>query len=148
MKTLKINNPNPARGQHLLELVREFVAKFPSLQTQRGAYNKCKFASYTLVLYLRQRGFNARLIHIQNCPRPSYPEPYTRWANRRRDQWSHYVVGIGRYAIDITARQFDNQMEVPHIETLNQLRTRWTVVEPDRFLNRWVDEVLDSKVRV
>jgi hypothetical protein len=148
MKNLRTNHPNPERGQHLLHLVKEFVTRFPKLQTQAGAYNKCKFASYTLVLYLRQRGFNARLIHIQDCPRPAYPEPHQRWQNKRRDRWSHYVVGIGRYSIDITARQFDSDLPVPFIETLAKLRQRWTTVETDTFLNGWAQEVLDSKIKI
>jgi hypothetical protein len=130
---------------HLKTCIRNFADKFPSFTTKQGAYNKCKFASYELVLYLRQRGFAARLIHIKGCPTPSYPEPHLHWATKRRDRWSHYVVGIGRWTVDLTARQFDSKAEVPLILPLSTLRAQWTLVEDDTFLNKWVTEVLRHK---
>lgn len=132
----------PKKGRHLAQLIREFVRSFPKLQRQRGAYNKCKFMSYELVLFLRRRGFNAKLIHIQGCPAPTYPEPHPVWAAKRRDRWSHYVVGIGRWSIDVTARQFDSEARVPLVMPLAELRQQWTVVEEDKFLNRLVEDVL------
>lgn len=135
----------PKKGKHLAQLIREFSRQFPKLKTQRGAYNKCKFASYELVLYLRQRGFKARLVHIEGCPAPMYPEPHAKWAAKRRDRWSHYVVGIGRWTIDLTARQFDADAPVPLVMPITRLRTQWTSVTDDRFLNNWVAEVLRHK---
>jgi hypothetical protein len=96
-------------------------------------------------LYLRQRGFAARLIHVKGCPAPTYPEPHPHWAAKRRDQWSHYVVGIGRWSVDLTARQFDSTLPVPFVQPLSKLREQWTTVENDTFLNRWVTEVLRHK---
>lgn len=144
MKILDTNKPqpHPSKGKHLASLIREFARSFPKLQTQRGAYNKCKFASYELVIFLRQRGFKARLVHIQNCPAPTYPNPHPKWADKRRDKWSHYVVGIGRWTIDLTARQFDTSLNVPHVVTLNKLREQWVTVADDKFLNAWTAEVL------
>lgn len=145
MKVLDAESPMPKKGKHLASLIREFARNFPKLRTQRGSYNKCKFASYELVLFLRQRGFRARLIHIQNCPAPTYPNPHAKWASKRRDKWSHYVVGIGKWSIDLTARQFDVSLPVPFVQPLSKLREQWTSVEDDRFLNNWVAEVLRHK---
>lgn len=129
-------------GRHLLELVQEFTRDFPGLTTQAGAYNKCKFVSYELVVYLRKRGFKACLVHIQGCAAPIYPEPHVKWAAKRRDRWSHYVVGVGRWSIDLTARQFDRDAKIPLIKTLAALRTTWKTVEHDVFLNKLVQDVL------
>lgn len=138
----------PKRGKHLASLIKEFARNFPKLRTQKGSYNKCKFASYELVLFLRQRGFRARLIHIQNCPAPTYQNAHPKWMAKRRDKWSHYVVGIGRWSIDLTARQFDTTLPVPFVQPLSKLREQWTIVEDDRFLNNWVAEVLRHKAVV
>ena len=147
MKILETTEPQegPKRGKHLVSLIRQFAADFPKLTTQRGSYNKCKFASYELVLFLRRRGFKARLIHVQGCPAPAYPNPHTTWANKRRDKWSHYIVGIGRWTIDLTARQFDADAPFPSVRLLSRIRETWTTVEDDAFLNRWVKEVLRHK---
>lgn len=142
MKALDTNTPHPGRGKHLASLVREFVARYPSFGTQAGAYNKCKFASYELVLYLRRRGFNAKLLHIQHCLAPNYPDAHPTWLGKRRDRWSHYTVAIGRWSIDVTARQFDVTLKVPHVVRIQELRTMWATVEYDRFLNRWIRETL------
>jgi hypothetical protein len=144
VKVLPTNNSNPKKGHHLTQLIKEFATKFPGLATQASAYNKCKFVSYELVLYLRQRGFNARLVHVQNCPLPTYPSPHLKWAAKRRDRWSHYVVSVGRFSIDLTARQFDGDARLPEIKTLAKLRTEWSVVETDLFLNRLARDVLTS----
>jgi hypothetical protein len=133
------------KGRHLKNLVLEFTRKFPKLKTQQGAYNKCKFVSYECVLFLRRRGFKARLIHIQNCPAPMYPNAHSKWISKRRDKWSHYVVGIGKWSIDLTARQFDVTLPVPFVQPMSKLREQWTSVEDDRFLNNWVAEVLRHK---
>ena len=130
----------PNRGKHLAHVIKEFVRAFPRLSTQAGAVNKCKMASYEAVLYLRQRGFNARLIHLQNCPKPAYPNPHRVWAEKRRDQWSHYVVGIGHWSIDFTAKQFDATVSMPLIQPLTQVRALWVEVEDDKFMNHWVKE--------
>lgn len=146
MKLLTAETVPPKRGKQLLSLVREFADRLPKLQTQRGAYNKCKFVSYELVLYLRRRGFNARLIHIQGCPAPTYPNPHSVWAKKRRDKWSHYVVGVGHWSIDLTARQFDSELPVPLIKSLASLREQWTLVEDDRFLNGFINEMIESRI--
>ena len=148
MRVLDTNQPHPGRGKHLASLIREFTRSFPKLRSQRGSYNKCKFVSYELVLFLQQRGFNARLIHVQNCPSPTYPAPHGKWAAKRRDKWSHYVVGIGRWSIDLTARQFDAEAKHPQLMTLTTLRSVWVVVEDDKFLNSWVTERLAAKPKV
>jgi hypothetical protein len=145
MKTLTDNEPHPGRAKHLASLVREFVARYPKFQTQAGSYNKCKFASYELVLFLRRRGFNARLLHIQNCPAPNFPDAHPTWAAKRRDKWSHYTVAIGRWSVDVTARQFDTTLKVPHVVRIQDLRLVWKTVEYDRFLNRWITETLAHK---
>lgn len=130
----------PSRGKHLAHVIKDFVRAFPRLATQTGAVNKCKMVSYEAVLYLRQRGFNARLIHLQNCPKPTYPSPHRQWAERRRDTWSHYVVGIGHWAIDFTAKQFDAAAAIPTVTPLAQVRAVWATVEDDKFMNNWVKE--------
>lgn len=130
----------PNRGKHLAHVIKDFVRAYPRLATQSGAVNKCKMASYEAVLYLRQRGFNARLIHLQNCPKPTYPNPHRQWVDKRRDQWSHYVVGIGHWAIDFTEKQFDVKASTPTIKPLTQVRELWSVVEDDKFMNNWVKE--------
>ncbi len=146
MKTLPTRETaTPKNGKHLLALLREFARMFPKLHTQHSAYNKCKFVSYELVIFLRQRGFPAKLLHIQGCPAPMYPAPHPKWASKRRDRWSHYVVAIGRWSVDMTARQFDVEAKIPNIQTIASLRTQWSSVEYDDFLNRFVRDVLKTR---
>ena len=131
--------------EQIVGLIHEFVARYPKLQQSRGAVGRCKMASYELALFLRQRGIPARAIHVQGCAAGLYPKPHKTWANRPPAKWSHYVVGLGRWSIDMTARQFDASLGVPHMSLMTELRSNWRVVEEDKLINNWISNTV--KVR-
>lgn len=137
---------NPLPRQHLSVIVRDFVKDYPSFNTMDGAYNKCKFASYELVLHLRRQGYEAKLVHVKGFTNPElFTEPHAKWLETDRKEWSHYLVGIGTWAVDVTARQFDENAQVPIVRPLGNLGDDWELVETDKFLNAWVDEVLEAR---
>lgn len=124
--------------------VQEFLAAFPKLQTQRGAFNKCKLVSLELSTYLRQRGYKARLVHVAGLI-GTFAEPHPEWADKPPKEWSHYLVKVGHRFFDPTIRQFDDTADLPAVYTLWELRAMWSTVEIDKFMNQWVQETLQIK---
>lgn len=125
----------------VLAVLKSFADKLPSLQTQVGAYNKCKFVSYEAVLFLRQQGIQAQLVHIKNYKGSGYNNPHLKWLNKGRDKWSHYVVAIDDMTFDFTIKQFDTTLPVPYMQSLDDLTMDWNKVGYDVFLNTFVDEI-------
>ena len=104
-------------------------------------------ASYELALYLQQRGINARVTHLEGCKPGVYPNPHKIWRDKPSSQWSHYVVTVGRWTLDMTAKQFDTALGVPHMERLSSIREKWSTVEEDNIINNWVSETLNVRTR-
>ena len=128
--------------QRLDSLVNEFAAKFPKLERPDIAIGRCKFYSMELVKFLRQRGVNAQLYHLQHIKsRASWPRAHPTWVNTTPKEWTHYIIRVGGTAIDITSRQVDSQNPHPNIYPFSEVKEHWHVVERDDFLNRVVREI-------
>jgi hypothetical protein len=125
---------------HVEFQVNEFSRNFPKLSTQKGAVNTCKMISYELCKYLRSRGINALMYHVEKCAPGTYPKPHKTWADKKESEWSHYVVKVGSRCFDLSARQFDSNLPHPYTCSIAELRRTWDVVESDKFLNRLVLE--------
>ena len=134
-------------GVVLDKLVEDFARRFPKLETKSGAFGKCKMLSFELALYLRRRGVQAKLIHVQNAQKKEWKATaHSKWTSQPQSGWSHYVVQVGSTVIDITGRQLDAKAEHPRIFTRAELNTEWATVENDVFLNGIVKEVLVSQM--
>lgn len=132
--------------EQLVKQVNEFAQHFPKLLTQEGSFGKCKFVSYELAMWLRKRNIPAVLIHVQGIKSGSvYPNAHRRYLDKPKPQWSHYLVKVGKYSIDMSARQFDTSLAFPSFSTMHEIRQQWNLVERDVFLNRWMREVLRHK---
>lgn len=136
-----------AGGLTLQKLIDDFARRFPRLTTKGGSFGKCKFMSYELSLYLRRRGIKAKLIHVQHVKSAEFRKTaHSAWVEKKPSDWSHYVVQVGAQYIDLTARQFDSNLEFPRYSTKSQLAAEWEIVEADSFLNKLIGEVLQSQM--
>ena len=141
-----VNMSSEQRNANLLRHIDDFRKHFPSLQTRDGAYNKCKFVTMELCKWLRNRNIRAIPVHIQGTDKSKYPEAHQDWQDKRGSQWTHYVVKVGNYVYDLTARQFGPQEDLVKITRYQDLQGRWDTVERDRFISKWIDELLNSGI--
>lgn len=129
-------------------MVQDFVRRFPGLATKSGAYNRCKFMSYELALYLRRRGVKASTVHCQGLTANSTwkDTAHQAWVEKPRKEWSHYVVRVGDVLIDVTGRQFDPKIEHPRFTSRAESRQDWETLENDVFMNKVIRDVLVSQL--
>lgn len=130
----------------LRNLVDQFVDQFPKLTDPDHAMGRCKFFSYELAKFLRQRGVRAQIYHVQHIKsKAAWPKAHTQWREKRPQEWTHYVVRVGGLIIDVTSRQLDPDNTHPLIIRYEELQDMWNTVERDHFVNRIASDVIRHK---
>lgn len=105
------------------------TAEEDDYQTQKGACNRCQRASLQLAFELEQRGVPHSIVEFGGyigCKLEKISDMYD---DGLRPFWTHCVVYVEGYIIDLTARQFDPDTPWPWISRYEDMRPAWIACE-------------------
>lgn len=96
------------------DLVSEFFKdpniKKLKLDTSDGAFNRCKYVSSKLIIFLKLKGIEARLVKATGFKRPFTSTTHPSWVDKFSGSFKfcivHYAVLVGDFVIDLTGVQF------------------------------------------
>lgn len=106
-----------------------------------SAENMCKRASLALLATLERNGIEARLWNVAACTAPE-------WGASGKGQ--HYIVEVAGEALDVTARQFDQDAALPLREPIDDALSRWSSgspVDPDDPWSQRFTEYITARWR-
>ncbi len=131
---------------NLEEIVESVLADYPGIRLRRFAFMKCGNVSLDFAARLMHQDIDHTVMCLRRRKTGTVAGScHEFWRQTPLKEWKHYVVRVGEWYYDFTARQFDKDADLPRVLNAQELMSEWklmTEVGSGRFI---LEAIRDEK---